>query len=230
MRDTFSHELNALDIGSLDRCQVVADFVEVIVASLRKKSMSVLDWGGGYGVLTRLLRDRGIKTVVSDPYVDPIFARGFEATTESKFDLVILSEVLLHIPNPIEDLRALLEKSPMLLVTAVVAPKDVDASWWYFMPDSGQHVAIYSDESLRRLSRELGVQLTSDGRFFHLLHRVSIPRRTRLLMKIRPLAFAFAELLRIKHQIRKGLGRSNSLLVDDQNKVRDRLPWNSAES
>lgn len=226
---SFSSELNELDIGAIDRCLIVADFVDSLMSASSMKGPRILDWGGGYGVLTRILRDRGHDAVVSDPYVHPIFARNFTDRDDSRFDLIVLSEVLLHLTDPVRTLQDLFLRTSNVLVTAVIAPENVDSTWWYLMPDTGQHVALFARESLQAMADRLGVRLTSDGRFFHLLHRDGVNFRTRLVLKSRPYAFGGATLRHVRRQILKGFGKSRSLLQSDQELLRSQLPWNTGD-
>jgi hypothetical protein len=68
--------------------------------------------------------------------------------------------------------------------------------------------------------------VTSDGRFFHVLHRKSLGVKSRLLIKSRPLAFAFAWFYATARLAKRGLGRNESLTPADQAKLIADLPWN----
>jgi hypothetical protein len=229
LQESFSTELNRLDIGSVDRCLVVSSFVEVVIRSLRLTAGRILDWGGGYGLLTRLLRDRGLDTRFYDPYTSPLFVGDAIAASDENFDLTVMGEVMLHITHPVETLREVLRRSDYLLFTAVVAPPDVSSDWWYFMPDSGQHVAIHSRDSIAALGKVLGVSVTSDGRFFHLLHTREVPRLLRLIFRSRMLAFGLAELFHMRNLAGRAVGRGRSLLISDQQRLIAQLPWNKED-
>ena len=225
LEGSFTDVLNNLDIGSVDRCNIVADFVEVLANSLKVDNPKVLDWGGGYGLLTRILRDRGVRCTHYDPYTEPLFAENINLQTDARFDLIVLSEVMLHMTDPIRTLTELLKISDNIMFTAVIAPPDVTPDWWYFMPDTGQHVAIFSRQTIPELGVALKVNTLSDNQFFHLVSKDQQGVLTRLLFTKRFIPFGVAALLYLKRQVKRALGKSNSLLQNDQEELINRLPW-----
>jgi hypothetical protein len=226
LADSFSSELNDLDIGSVDRCLILADFVEVLIRSQKWSMLRFLDWGGGYGLLARIMRDRGLDFGSHDIYTQPLFVKPSEVDESETFGLVTMSEVSLHLTDPVPVFKKILESTNTLVFTAVIAPKIIPNDWWYLMPDTGQHVAIYRKETLETLANQLGVRITSDGRFFHVLHRERLGIKSRLVIKFRPLAFAFAWFHATSRLARRGLGRNNSLTPTDQADLIAGLPWN----
>lgn len=225
LEGSFTDALNSLDIGSVDRCNIVADFVEVLANSLKIDNPQVLDWGGGYGLLTRILRDRGIRCAHHDPYTEPLFAENIALQPDARFDLIVLSEVMLHMTDPISTLTELLKLSDNIMFTAVIAPPDVTPDWWYFMPDTGQHVAIFSQQTIPELGVALKVKTLSDKQFFHLVAKDQPGFLTRLLFSKRFIPFGVAALLYLKRQGMRALGKSSSLLQNDQEELINRLPW-----
>lgn len=213
---TFSHELNDMDLGAVDRCQVVLDFVEVLARTERVRSGRMQDWGGGYGLMTRMARDRGLDCVNFDPYVRPLFAGPAQVTSPVNADITVASEVFLHLRSPLEVLRGLLELSPVVVVTAVVPPRDVTVDWWYLMPSSGQHVAFFPTDTLVRMAELSGAHLVSDGRFFHVYSRQRLRLMSRLVARHRVVAYSTALLLQAVRMFLRGLGRGSSLTPADQ--------------
>ena len=224
--ESFSSELNDLDIGSVDRCLVLADFVEVLIRSMKSSKSRFLDWGGGYGLLSRIMRDRGLDFASHDIYTRPLFVESSSNLKSETFELITMSEVALHLVDPVPVFTKIMESTDVLVFTAVIAPTVIPNDWWYLMPDTGQHVAIYHEETLQVLAKKLGVQVTSDGRFFHVLHRKSLGVKSRLLIKSRPLAFAFAWFYATARLAKRGLGRNESLTPADQARLIADLPWN----
>ena len=227
LEGSFTDALNSLDIGSVDRCNIVADFVEVLLKSSKKDSPKVLDWGGGYGLLTRILRDRGVNCSHYDPFVEPLFAKNIKLLPNTKFDLVVLSEVMLHMTDPVGTLSELLKFSKRIMFTAVIAPPDVNPDWWYFMPETGQHITIFSKGSIFELGAALKVSVLSDKKFFHLISEDRPKMATRLLFTKRFVPFGISTLLYVQRQIKRALGRSSSLLQKDQEELINDLEWKS---
>jgi hypothetical protein len=215
LAQSFSEELNELDLGSVARSHFVADFVTAVFP-LRKSGYTALDWGGGDGLLTRLLRERGINCVWQDPFVKPRFVGAAIYEPSSRVDVTVVSEVFLHLTNPVSVLRLLLSQSELVIMTAVVPPKDMTAQWWYLMPETGQHVSFYPLPALEALATQTSSRLYSDGRFFHVFSRRKLSFTTRMLIKIRPLAYGRAYLQHGARMIRIASGKSHSMTADDQ--------------
>ena len=77
-----------------------------------------------------------------------------------------MSEVALHLTDPLEMIKSLTARSDRLLMTAVVPPEKIGTDWWYLMPQTGQRVAFYPVETLRWIAKRLSLHLLTDGRFF----------------------------------------------------------------
>jgi len=183
----------------------------------------VLDIGGGDGLVVRLLRDRGIDARFSDPFTKPSFDVGPAVGASDQFDLGLMSEVALHLTDPVDSMRSVLRQCNRLLFTAVVPPDPIPSDWWYLMPSSGQHVAFYSVSSIEKIADEIGCYWCSDGKFFHLLSNDPIPRSLRRLVTRRELTLLFAWVSQLLHLVARARGRQRSLTASDQNRLEDEL-------
>lgn len=215
LEPSFSEELNEFDLGAVARCLFVADFVTAIFPP-RRNSYKALDWGGGDGLLTRVLRERGVNCVWHDPFVKPRFVGDAIYEPNSHVEVTVASEVFLHLTDPVSVLRSLLSQSDLVIVTAVVPPKEMTAQWWYLMPETGQHVSFYPSIALEALAKQTNSRLCSDGRFFHTFSHRRLSLTTRTLIRIRPLAYGRAFLQHGARMIRVAFGKSQSMTADDQ--------------
>ena len=108
-----------------------------------------LDTAGGYGLLTRLLRDLGFDCYWSDLYAPNLFAPGFEYETQRRpCTAVSAVEVLEHTPNPlrfVEDTLADCGAAFMVFTTEVFPDGQPPAPdrWGYYILDSGQHISFF---------------------------------------------------------------------------------------
>ena len=68
LEEAYADAIAPLDVGLLDRCQILANVTSSVLRSERLRGGRFLDWAGGYGVLTRLMRDRGFDFAHTDVY------------------------------------------------------------------------------------------------------------------------------------------------------------------
>ena len=142
--------LSTADPGAVTRnlyCQAVV-YAIARVCGLPKDA-SILDFGGGNGLLCRLLRDAGFDAKLTDAHATNNFAQGFDATdNDSKFDVVCAFEIMEHFAAPSEDLAALFEPEPRVMIASTEIYEDHGPDWWYLSGASGQHVFFYSEEAM----------------------------------------------------------------------------------
>jgi len=114
-----------------------------------------LDFAGGYGVLTRLMRDRGFDFYWQDPYCKNVFARGFEWENikgETSSGGVTAFEVLEHVPDPLGFVRSALEqaRTSNLIFSTLLYEGEPPApeKWWYYALETGQHISFFRRDTL----------------------------------------------------------------------------------
>jgi hypothetical protein len=136
-----------------------------------------VEFAGGYGLLTRLMRDRGFDFRWHDPYCKNIFARGFEwDPLEGKISsrAVTAFEVIEHVSNPvtfISDAIARARSSTVIFSTLLYEGEPpLPEKWWYYSLASGQHISFFRRQTLLALSEKLGLRLHSNG-WFHVMTR-----------------------------------------------------------
>jgi hypothetical protein len=229
IQGSFTKQLNQLDLGSVDRSLILADFMEVFCRSNNLRGAKSLDWGGGYGLLTRIMRDRGFNFFNYDPFVEDLFSGPSVGSPDEKYDCICISEVLLHLPDPRSTLKQLMGQCDYLLVTAVVPPSDISSSWWYLMPDTGQHISLFPVKTLKSIADQIGVHLTTDGRFFHLFHTPHMSFLRKTILRKRAFVFGLATWFSVKRNVLRGFGRTESLTKRDQDVLIQGLPWNVPE-
>lgn len=150
--EAYSDVIHETDIGHVSRnLSLARATVSVITAGFNADSR-FLDFGGGYGMLVRLLRDRGLDFYRDDPYCDNLFARGFDrtGTSDDGYELVTAFEVAEHLPDPIEGFAAMFRRSDSVLFSTELLPDPPPApgAWWYYSLESGQHVSLYTPRAL----------------------------------------------------------------------------------
>lgn len=135
-----------------------------------------LDYGGGRGLLSGLLREAGWNSASYDPFVDTTVAAG----TLGVFNLITAFEVFEHVVDPnalMRQLKALLAPGGIVIFSTDLSDGKIvpgqRLTWWYAAPRNG-HISLFSAASLGTLARNSGFTLCS---FSHGLHAMltSIP-------------------------------------------------------
>lgn len=176
--ESYSTTITKSDIGMLGRNLQMADVTKRLLLMCFPVTGKFVDYGGGYGLFVRLMRDQGFDFYRHDPLCENIFAEGFDAPTDDKYDLLTAWEVFEHLVDPMSEIETMLNYSENLLFSTTLlprSPKPLD-QWWYYGLEHGQHVALYSYETLALIAKHFGAQLYSDRQFFHLLTSKPVPR------------------------------------------------------
>ena len=100
----YESAINETDLGLVSRSVRMARLTRNVVCGFLDPAAAVLDYGGGYGITVRMLRDSGIHAWRWDPYCKNLFARSFESPPDDgrRFHLVTAFEVAEHLPDPLE--------------------------------------------------------------------------------------------------------------------------------
>lgn len=201
----------ALDTGIVMRNLWLAEAVDALLRWRFRGVRSALDYGAGSGLFVRLMRDRGYDFRWTDPYCQNLFALGFEAGPDGRFDFATCFEVIEHLADPLPVFAELAKRAPTLLVSTELLPdtRNRPGEWHYYTPDTGQHIGFFTAASLAGVARKLGRHFASDGRMLHAfssepldprwLRTIAKRRRARWLLRLRhkraPLTWSDAEAL-----------------------------------
>jgi hypothetical protein len=135
-----------------------------------------LDFGGGHGVFTRIMRDYGFDFYHYDKYAENLFAAGFEANLNQKYRIITSFENFEHFVNPLEEIEKMIAISDTLYFSTSLIPSDLPfiKDWWYYSPSTGQHISFYSMHSLEYIALKYNMRLLSDGNNKHILTKLPI--------------------------------------------------------
>ena len=188
LKEAYKDPININDTGIMFRNIYLSKKASGLLYFLFKPSGKFLDYGGGYGIFTRLMRDVGFDFYWYDPYTTNLFARGFEFT-EGKFkpELVTCFEVFEHLENPLNELEKIFRLCDNILFTTEILPESIPrpGEWWYYGCEHGQHISFYSLTTLDFLARKFGYNFYSNGKLLHLFTRRTLrPGVFRFLVKM----------------------------------------------
>lgn len=174
--DRWSAGRVAAEIYNADYVRVDPDFTRVRPlgnASLlswafedERERITLLDYGGGEGLLAQALREHGFDTTSFDPF------HATDPRPQRRFELVTAFEVIEHSPDPLAtfaDIRSLTADDGALVFTTLLQPPDIASvglGWWYAAPRNG-HVSLHTRESLRLAAEHAGWTLESFDENLH---------------------------------------------------------------
>ena len=166
------NNLSTLDTGAMQRN--LHNFSACIALLKLLKINNLLDYGGGDGVLCRLLRDYSINCYLKDSYAFPAYAQGFDIPDFDEPELITSFEVLEHLVEPAVDLDKLFNYSSKYLLVTTEIYSNQDHNWWYLAPLSGQHIFFYSGKSLDYIAARYGYQYVVSGGFIFFYRNLSV--------------------------------------------------------
>lgn len=173
LEEAYSEVINRSDIGLLARNIELSKTTSAVISLHFDKKQRFIDYGAGYGVFVRLMRDLGFDFYWTDKYSENIFAKDFEAKLPDKFELLTAYEVFEHLDRPLEEVENMLRFSDNILFSTFLIPQNYPKpeEWWYFALDHGQHIALYSRKSLESLSKKFGLNFYTNGKNLHLFSK-----------------------------------------------------------
>jgi hypothetical protein len=180
--EAYSSAITKLDIGLVARNEGLRETVIPIINNYFDANRKFLDYAGGYGLFTRQMRDKGYDFYHTDIYCQNLFADYFDLSDTpdgTKFELVTAFEVFEHLPDPVDELKKISTYTDNILFSTVLQPKTPIKSvddWWYFIPETGQHVALYNEKSLSVLGAQFGYNFYTDGISTHLFTKKQLSR------------------------------------------------------
>lgn len=185
LQEAYTRAITDSDCGLLDRNLRYARVARSLIFFFSNRGGRFLDYGGGYGVFTRLMRDQGYDFYRYDKFCPNLFAGRFDLQDAAPFscELVTAFEVLEHLEDPVEDMRRMMRSSPHLLCSTLLlpAPPPRPDAWWYYGLEHGQHIGLFTPAALQRLAERLGTRVYTNGRDMHLF----TPRRlSRALFRV----------------------------------------------
>lgn len=170
--EAYSKAITALDLGLVYRNLYLSPIVQSIIGRYFNREARFLDFGGGYGLFVRIMRDAGLDFYRQDKYCENLFASNFDLsdiTVSAPFEALTAFELFEHLDSPLQGVEEMLGYSKSIIFSTDLAADGDLSSWDYLVPEVGQHIALYHRKSLEVIAAKFRLNLYSNGRNIHML-------------------------------------------------------------
>lgn len=186
LEEAYQEPISSGDTGLVARNIANSLFLQTFLALSFPAHARYVDLAGGYGLLTRLLRDKGFDCFTTDPYCRNLFAGTFEPPASCEADALFAFEALEHIYDPLNFVEQQFQRYncrtlvfSTLTFQAPIPTKD----WWYYAFDAGQHITFYERRSLEFLASRLHCRYYQVNPGLHVISDAHFTPTTRLILK-----------------------------------------------
>jgi len=186
--EAYERTINISDTGIILRNQHFTKLLSPVIYLLFDKEKKYVDYAGGYGLFTRMMRDVGFNFYWHDPYCENLFSAGFEINikNENHFELISAFEVFEHLIDPVDEIKKMLQLSNTIIFSTEILPKSVPKpdDWWYYAFEHGQHISFYSLQTLNFLAKKFGLNLYASADLFIMTKRSLNATKLKLITKM----------------------------------------------
>ena len=178
LEEAYSRTINDVDTGLLMRSFWHRNVSSTLIYILFKHRGKFLDYGGGYGVFVRLMRDIGFDFYWQDKHTENLFAKGFEfgESDQNPVELLTCFETFEHFVEPAIELENLLNFSQNILLSTEFIPDPVPSpdEWWYYGSEHGQHIGFFQKKTFEYLANKHNLFFYTNGQNIHLLTKIRL--------------------------------------------------------
>lgn len=171
-QESYSSAITSTDVGLVHRNIMYSNVVEKIIYRHFDKNAKFLDFAGGYGLFTRIMRDKGFDFYREDEYCENLFAKYFDIKDlpekDRNFELITAFEVMEHTEDPFERLDYIFSMTDNFLFSTELVPEKNLEDWWYLGTEHGQHISFFTERSLKAIAGKYSKVYYSHGNL-HLL-------------------------------------------------------------
>jgi Methyltransferase domain len=183
---SWSHQQFEQYIYNEEYCLVDPDYKELRPkgnAALLKNIFSLappklhLDYGGGNGMLSEIMKEAGWNSYTTDPYSQV----NSKPAIKDQFNLITAFEVFEHSSDVnllMKSLSELLSKDGAILFSTMLSDhhikKNQRITWWYASPRNG-HISLFSSKTLEFPGKSHGLNFMSFSPNIHVFYRKITP-------------------------------------------------------
>lgn len=176
LEEAYNDSINLIDTGLSRRNIIASKSVSTLLFFLFDVKARYLDYAGGYGMFTRLMRDIGFDFYTYDPFTPNLLAKGFDYNQNDRIEVLTTFESFEHFAEPLVQIEKMLGITKNVLFSTQLIPTPVPTlhQWWYYAPEHGQHIAFYSKKTLKFIAHKYRLNVYS-LKGFHLFTERKIP-------------------------------------------------------
>ncbi len=145
------------DTGLFARCY--NNFLVVFLICKLTKFKNVLDYGGGDGLFTRIMRDYKINCYNYDKHSETIYSKKFNIPDFNKPDLVTSFEAIEHFADPMTEFEKIFQNTPEMIILTTKIYENQNKDWDYFEFQTGQHIFFYTKNAFKYLAKKFNYNL-----------------------------------------------------------------------
>lgn len=205
--EAYENAISALDTGILHRNIRTRRYLEPMIEILGLGQGTFADIGGGYGTLTRLMRDIGYDCHTHDIYCQNIFAKDFEVKPGTTYSALFSFEILEHLPDPIQFIQEefLKYSTRTLFFSTQTYNKIPDKNWWYYACDSGQHISFYQQKTLSLLAKAVNCEYYCISSSIHVITDRKIHKIRKYILRHRWCFLLYSLITRLRRMKRTNI-------------------------
>jgi hypothetical protein len=164
--EAYADAIAAEDVDLVGRNLRMRRILTCVLPACFGPDVTLLDLAGGYGLLTRLMRNNGMAFSWSDKHCANLFAKEYEWNeAHGRVSAATAFEVLEHLEDPLAFIRDALDKTStrtLIFTTQLFEGRPPHpGKWSYYAPEGGQHIAFYQPRTLAHIARLLGLNFYS---------------------------------------------------------------------
>lgn len=202
LNESYSDAINRSDVGYVTRNLLYSKFTKLIIFAFFNSKQKFVDFGSGYGLFVRMMRDNGLDYYWKDKFCENIFAKDFVAdeSNEKRYELLTAFEVFEHVVNPLQDIKEMLRFSNSIFFSTCLIPNNYPKppEWWYYALDTGQHISFYSLKTMKYIAKEYDLNFYSNGRNLHLFTKKKVSTLFFKLITFYPITVLLNPIIRKK--------------------------------
>lgn len=189
LQEAYVNPIANIDVGIMARNIILSTCATNILSTFVSRNDLCVDYAGGFGILTRLMRDNGFNFKWTDKFTENIFAKSHVFDPSLKPVAITAFEIIEHMQDPRELFKTFLNLNEDAFIILSTETFEVfSKDWWYLVPDTGQHISFFSKKTFQYLAKEFGLNYFNlKGLHLFSKSKISFFRRSAFHLLILPI-------------------------------------------